>query len=103
MPAPTERLLAAKLQQEGLIAERWSNGPHAVYELHEHPYAKVLVVAAGSVAFTMGPERRVRSMKVGDRLELPAHTLHSAVVGPDGVVCLEAHVRARSETSGPTS
>jgi hypothetical protein len=27
----------------------------------------------------------------GDRLDLPAGTVHDAVVGPQGVVCLEAH------------
>jgi hypothetical protein len=31
---------------------------------------------------------------VGDRLDLPAGTAHDAVVGPDGVTCLEAHVPA---------
>ena len=30
----------------------------------------------------------------GDRLDLPAGTRHDAVVGPDGVRCLEAHLAA---------
>ena len=30
-------------------------------------------------------------LATGDRLELPAGTVHDAVVGPDGVTCLEAH------------
>ena len=30
----------------------------------------------------------------GDRLDLPAGTSHDAVVGPDGVTCLEAHLPA---------
>ena len=33
-------------------------------------------------------------LAVGDRLDLPAGTTHDAVVGPDGVTCLEAHAPA---------
>jgi hypothetical protein len=36
------------------------------------------------------------SLAAGDRLELPAGTIHDAVVGPDGVTCLEAHLPAGS-------
>jgi len=38
------------------------------------------------------PNGRVVVMKPGDRLDLPAYTLYSAVVGPAGVVCLEARI-----------
>ena len=37
----------------------------------------------------------------GDRLELPAGTLHEAVVGPAGVDCLEAHRPTGTLTAGP--
>ncbi len=90
--APSEADLTAQLAREGLRAERWSNGPHAVYGRHEHPYGKVLVVAAGSITFTVHRPRQVRTLAAGDRLELTPRTPHSAVVGPEGVVCLEAHV-----------
>ncbi len=36
----------------------------------------------------------VVELRVGDRLDLPAGTSHDAVVGPDGVSCLEAHLPA---------
>ena len=72
--------------------QRWSNGPRAVYATHEHPYRKILVVESGSITFMVGPDRRTVAMKTGDRLELPASTPHSAVVGPDGVVCTEEHI-----------
>ncbi|GEM_PF-195022 len=139
----SESDLRAQLAREGLNPERWSNGPHAVYAAHEHPYAKVLMVVSGSMMFTVaggrvvpmipppvrrpngpvtanngqrsggakaspwkfgrsfrveavtGPPtadpRQVVGMKPGDRLDLPAHTSHSALVGSHGVVCLEAH------------
>ena len=91
----TEPALAAQLTQEGLVPGRWSNGPDAVYSVHDHPYGKVLVVTAGSITFTIeGSSSRVVRMGPGDRLELPAHTPHSALVGPEGVVCLEAHLAA---------
>ena len=68
------------------------HGPGAVYPAHEHAYRKILVVAEGSVTFSVSGGRRVVAMRPGDRLDLPPGTPHSAVVGPDGVVCLEAQV-----------
>ena len=73
----------------------WSNDPDAVYGEHEHPYGKILVVASGRITVTVNRGERVVTLKRGDRLELPPHTPHSAVVGAEGVVCLEAHVRGK--------
>jgi mannose-6-phosphate isomerase-like protein (cupin superfamily) len=81
----------ARFACDGLTPERWSNGPSAVYGVHDHPYGKVLIVAQGSICFTVGGNRQV-AMKPNDRLDLPPRTPHSAVVGPEGVVCFEAHV-----------
>jgi quercetin dioxygenase-like cupin family protein len=86
--------LYQQLRQEGLRPTRWSNGPDAVYGAHAHPYGKILVVERGSITFTIGDGKRVL-MRRGDRLELPPRTPHSALVGPEGVVCLEAHVRRK--------
>ena len=85
--------LHQQLRREGLRPTRWSNGPDAVYGEHEHPYGKILVVASGRITFTINHGERVVRLTRGDRLELPPHPPHSAVVGADGVVCLEAHVR----------
>jgi quercetin dioxygenase-like cupin family protein len=87
----TEPDYFAQLEAEGLKPTRWSNGPDAVYGEHAHPYRKILVVESGSLIFSIAGEERL--MKRGDRLDLPPHTQHSAVVGPEGVVCLEAHIR----------
>jgi len=92
--ASSEAEILKQFTEEGLSAERWSNEPHAVYAPHHHPYGKILWVASGSIVFTLEDEKREVSMKSGDRLELPPGTVHSAVVGPQGVVCLEAHVSA---------
>lgn len=86
--------LGARLRAEGLDAGSWSNGPNDRYAPHEHAYDKVLVCASGSIRFGL-PERGVTvDLEVGDRLDLPAGTRHDAVVGRDGVTCLEAHVPA---------
>lgn len=75
-------------------AVSWSNGPGESYPAHQHGYDKVLSVVAGSVTFTM-PDHAVL-LQAGDRLALPAGTLHGALVGPDGVRCHEAHLPAGS-------
>ena len=90
-PATTESRLIAQLAREGLAATRWSNGPHAVYGAHDHPYGKVLIVVSGGITFNIDDGKRIVVMKPGNRLDLPPRTPHSALVGPDGVVCLEAH------------
>lgn len=86
--------LRARLLAEGLDAAPWSNGPGDRYAPHEHAYDKVLVCEAGSIRFGL-PDRGVTvDLEVGDRLDLPAGTRHDAVVGREGVTCLEAHVPA---------
>jgi quercetin dioxygenase-like cupin family protein len=92
---PSESAFSQQLAREGLKPARWSNGPDAVYGVHDHPYGKVLVVEQGSITFTIDGGRKILTMKRGDRLDLPPRTPHSAVVGPEGVVCLEAHVRPK--------
>lgn len=86
--------LAARLAAEGLDAGTWSNGPDDRYAAHEHGYDKVLVCSRGSITFGLPGRGESVAMAAGDRLDLPAGTPHEAVVGPDGVACLEAHLPA---------
>jgi mannose-6-phosphate isomerase-like protein (cupin superfamily) len=88
-PSFEERLAA-----ETLAAGSWSNGPGDRYGVHEHGYDKVLVVASGSIRFGLVDRGETAELAVGDRLDLPAGTRYDAIVGPDGVVCLEAHAPA---------
>lgn len=93
MPRMTDTsALRARLMAEGLDPGAWSNGPGDRYAAHDHGYDKVIVVAQGTITFG-GPDGLL-DLGVGDRLELPAGVAHDAVVGPDGVVCLEAHLPA---------
>lgn len=84
--------LRTRLIDEGLEPGAWSNGPGATYAAHAHGYDKVIVVAAGAITFGL-PERSI-ALDEGDRLELPAGTSHHALVGSNGVTCLEAHLTA---------
>ena len=82
---------ATRLAAEGLQPGSWSNGPGDRYGAHRHAYDKVLVCARGSIRFGLPEQGSAVELAAGDRLELPAETRHDALVGPDGVTCLEAH------------
>jgi quercetin dioxygenase-like cupin family protein len=86
----------ARLRDEGRSASPWSNGPGDRYAPHDHDYDKVLVVVAGSITFGLPGLDRSVDLVEGDRLDLPARTVHDAIVGPRGVTCLEAHLPAGS-------
>ncbi len=76
---------------EGLSPYSWSNRPHDIYAAHTHSYNKVIYVAQGSITFGLPELGKQVTLKPGDRLDLPAGTLHDAQVGAQGVICLEAH------------
>jgi mannose-6-phosphate isomerase-like protein (cupin superfamily) len=86
--------LRERLVGEGLDPGAWSNGPGDRYVAHDHGYDKVIVVAAGSITFGTSTGGDAFDLAVGDRLELPSGTEHDAIVGPNGVACLEAHLPA---------
>jgi len=86
----------ARLRAEGLEPTTWSNGPGTLYGAHEHGYDKVIVAVRGSIRFGLPEAGGAIDLDQGDRLELPAGTSHDALVGPAGVLCLEAHVWAGS-------
>jgi quercetin dioxygenase-like cupin family protein len=87
---PGEMELIDKMHSEGLSPYAWSNGPGDTYAAHTHHYDKVLYVVRGSIDWLL-PETgdRIETFS-GDRIELPAGTSHAAVVGNQGVTCLEA-------------
>lgn len=90
---PSESALRELYAAEGLTPYRWSNGPHDRYRAHRHGYHKIIYVVSGSIMFGLPELGQSVSLTAGDRLDLPAGVLHDAVVGPDGVVCLEGHRR----------
>ena len=88
---PAQSTLWQLMTDEGLSPYSWSNGPHDVYSAHSHSYDKVIYVVQGSITFGLPELEQKLTLKAGDRLDLPANVVHDALVGPQGVVCLEAH------------
>ena len=88
---PDEALLRSILADEDLHPYVWSNAPGDVYGAHSHAYHKVIYVIRGSITFGLPDSDDSVTLNSGDRLELPAGITHNAVVGHEGVACLEAH------------
>jgi cupin superfamily acireductone dioxygenase involved in methionine salvage len=93
---PQEQDIRRSMQQDGLSPHSWSNAPYDTYAAHSHSYEKVLYCLRGSIRFVL-PDRLDASgqptavdLNPGDCLILPAGTRHSADVGPEGVLCIEA-------------
>ena len=87
---PTDEVLERALRDEGLAPSWWSNGPGDRYGAHAHPYRKVLYCARGSIRFLITSSGEEIDLGAGDRLDIPPGTSHAAVVGPEGVSCVEA-------------
>jgi hypothetical protein len=78
-PAPGEAALLRQYAAEGLRPYQWANGPGVV---------------RGSITFGLPALGEAVELQAGDRLDLPAGVAHDALVGPEGVICLEAHQEA---------
>jgi quercetin dioxygenase-like cupin family protein len=79
----------ARLRNEATGCYSWSNGPGDRYAPHSHGYEKVLYCVEGSITFVLdGGGKRVE-LAAGDRMVLPAGTVHSAEVGEGGCTCIE--------------
>jgi len=87
-PIPSSEEIERRLRSEARGVHGWSNGPGDRYNEHEHSYRKVLYCVGGSIAFLLADGTRIE-LQPGDRLVVPAHTRHGAVVGPEGCACIE--------------
>lgn len=88
---PTESEVQRFLGLQSLVGYRWSNAPGDVYGAHSHPFHKIIFVLQGSITFILPDVEREVTLGTGDRLELAAGVVHEAVVGQQGVICIEAH------------
>lgn len=86
---PSREDLERTFAEARLRPSWWSNAAYDRYSPHSHAYHKVLYCAAGGITFIV-PEHGEFRLRPGDRLDIPPGTVHSAVVGPDGVTCVEA-------------
>ncbi len=83
---PVEAALRATLVREGFEVLGWDDAPGARYAPHSHDHDESLWVVDGVMTFGVGgAELR---LEPGDRLMLPAGTVHTAVAGPAGATYL---------------
>ncbi len=71
------------LEKEGFpFVYEWSDKAGTVYKEHSHQDKVVIFITEGSIDFTI--DGQIKTLKAGDRLNIPPHSPHSAVVGPSG-------------------
>ncbi len=90
-PSDITRVASALTTEGWLEADAWSAEPDQHYPPHAHRYGKAVVCVRGSIVFTT--EETLLVLDAGDRAELDAGTVHEAVAGSEGAVCVEARGR----------
>lgn len=60
----------------------WQDGPDARYSDHTHKGETAHVILEGEMSLAMGGESR--TYRAGERCDVPAGTVHSAQMGPQG-------------------
>jgi quercetin dioxygenase-like cupin family protein len=78
--------LRRRLEAEGFSVWSWTDGPGATYAPHTHDEDESLWVLAGAITF--GADGRELRLGPGDRLMLPAGTVHTARAGAAGATYL---------------
>lgn len=63
-----------------------SDGPNAHYPDHAHPVLTTHVILEGEMTLTQ--QGNTVTYKKGDRVDVPASTVHSARIGPEGCTYL---------------
>jgi len=77
----------ARLSQEGYETYRWHDVSGASYPRHRHGFDECLWILKGQFQLTIGEQ--TYHLKAGDRIYLPATTVHSSFVAdPNGVTYL---------------
>ena len=87
---PTRDQIESAFRDLELSGGWWSSSAGDIFSPHSHSYEKVLFCADGSIHFDIAPQGESVAMTAGDRIVIPARTVHSAIVGPLGVTCAEA-------------
>ena len=83
------RHLAEVLKREGMEAELCVDAPGTRYGRHKHNFDDFVVVVSGTLK--VSTEKQAWIMKPGDRLNIPAFTLHwSEVLGKEEARYLSA-------------
>ena len=75
---PTLEELKEMLAGQGLESELYSDPPRLKYGRHKHPFDDFVVIVSGRMKIKT--DKHEWTMKPGDRLNIPANTLHSAEI-----------------------
>lgn len=84
-----EREVIAFFEARGVSPSRWANAPDSVYGVHDHPYSKTVFCVQGRITFSLPDLSKDVALSAGDRLIIPAGIRHGAIVGGEGVTCIE--------------
>ena len=84
--APTKEFFIAQLQQEGCESYEYSFQPGEYYPNHSHATREIRILLSGSMIFGVPDHDMEVRLGPGDRLDLPAKTVHWARVDGDEVV-----------------
>ncbi len=60
----------------------WHDGPNAFYPTHTHANPTAHIILEGEMTLTSQGE--TRTYRAGERVDVPADTVHSARMGPEG-------------------
>jgi quercetin dioxygenase-like cupin family protein len=83
---PTETALRRRLEADGFDVFAWQDAPGARYTAHHHDHDESIWVVTGELTF--GIAGTTLRLGPGDRLMLPAGTVHTASGGPAGAAYL---------------
>lgn len=78
-----ERDLISQLHHEGFACTYvWEDGPHTRYPDHTHRVETAHIVLTGEMTLAMNGSSK--TYRAGDRCDVPANAVHSALMGPKG-------------------
>jgi mannose-6-phosphate isomerase-like protein (cupin superfamily) len=98
--AGVQRLMAGgdaarDLRRAGMHPDPWSAGPGTDFAVHTHERTKHLYCVSGSIAF-WGPTFDRLELGPGEGVVIPSGTAHHAMVGAEGVSCVEGFMGGRT-------
>jgi mannose-6-phosphate isomerase-like protein (cupin superfamily) len=78
-----EKELARQLESEGFgHTYVWQDRPNAFYPGHTHDTETAHILLSGEMSLTM--DGGTKTYRAGGRCDVPARTVHSAKIGPNG-------------------
>jgi len=78
-----EAHLTCQLRSEGFShVYVWEDGPNACYPDHTHRMETAHFILSGEMTLTMASQPK--TYRAGERCDVPANAVHSAIMGPRG-------------------